>query len=166
MAKLDWLEKNDYLEQEIGKEYAWAAWLLWGIALLLLLIPVRGSALHQYYVITAEDTPSLTGHIIRLEPSHGGRGIRGGKGGHYKAEVEIEYRGESYRVTNVGFNFTHAMYEKARATGRVPVYLNRACPEESVLSKGVPFLQYFATGLFAAISLALIVGGILLIRRK
>lgn len=166
MAKLDWLEKNDYLENEIRREYAWAAWLLWGIALLLLLIPVRGSALHQYYIITAEDTPSLTGHVVRLEPAGRRRGIRGGKGGNYTAEVEIEYRGESYRVTNVGFNFTHAMYEKALDTGRVPVYLNRAYPEESVLSKGVPFLQFFATGLFAVISLVLIVGGILLMRRK
>ncbi len=166
MAKLNWLDNNNYLEREIGRQYVWAAWLLWGIALLILLVPVRGSALNQYYINAAEDTPSITGHVVYLNPSFRGKGIRGGKGGRYDAKVDIEYQGETYYVTTVGFNFTHDMYEEATETGRVPVYLNPEHPEKSVLSKGVPFLQYFATGMFALLALFLIGAGCYFMRRS
>lgn len=166
MPKLDWLDNNDYLERETGRQYGWLAWFLWGIALVILLIPVRATAINQYYINSAEDTPSIVGHVIHLQPAHARRGISGGKGGHYDVKIDIEYKGESYYVTNTGFNFTHAMYKRALADGTVPVYLNPEHPEKSVLSKGVPFLQYFCTGLFAAAALALFVIGALLMRKR
>ena len=164
MAKLDWLNENNYLEEEIGREYRWCAWLLWGIALVILLIPVRGSALNLYYIQTADNSPAIIGHVIRLQPSSH-RGIHGGKGGHYEAKIDIEYRGKAYYVTNVGFNFTQSMYEEACKTGLVPVYLNRERPEKSVLSKGVPFVQYFSLALFSAVAMGLIIAGTWLMRR-
>lgn len=166
MAKLNWLENNHYLEQETGRQYGWAAWMLWGIALIILLVPVRGSVMAQYYINTAEDSPSIIGHVVQLTPSHRGKGLRGGKGGRYDARVEIEYKGETYNVTSVGFNFTHAMYEEAIESGKVPVYLNPERPEKSVLSKGVPFLQYFATGIFTALALFLIGAGCYFMNRR
>ncbi len=165
MAKLDWLENNNYLKQEIRRQYTWAAWFVWGIALILLLIPVRGSACNIYYISTAEDTPSLTGHVLHLEPGVRQK-IRGGKGRHYEAKVDIEYNGRAYYVTNAGFNFTDAMYRQAIASGRVPVYLHPTHPEKSVLSKGVPFLQYFALTLFSALALFLIATGFYLIKKR
>ena len=165
MAKLDWLENNNYLKQEIRRQYTWAAWFVWGIALILLLIPVRGSASNIYYISTAEDTPSITGHVLHLEPEIG-RKMRGGKGRSYSAKVDIEYNDRAYYVTNAGFNFTDAMYRQAIATGRVPVYLHPTHPEKSVLSKGGPFLQYFALSLFSALALFLIATGFYLLKRR
>ncbi len=158
MAKLDWLENNQYAEREANRQKGWFAWFLWAIALVILLIPVRGSALNLYYIHAAEDTPSITGRVIYLNPSPH-RGISGGKGGHYDAKVDIEFLGEAYYVTNTGFNFTHGMYERACDSGTVPVYLNRDNPSKSVLSKGVPFMQYFCTGIFALLGLFLIGAG-------
>lgn len=165
MAKLDWLNENNYLEEEIGREYRWCAWLLWSIALVILLIPVRGSALNLYYIQTADNSPAIIGHVIRLQPSSH-RGIHGGKGGHYEAKIDIEYRGKAYYVTNVGFNFTQSMYEEACKTGLVPVYLNRERPEKSVLSKGIPFAQYACLALFTVVAIGLIIVGMRLMHRS
>ena len=166
MAKLDWLNNNSYAEQIRAREKGWCAWLCWGIALVLLLIPVRGSATTLYYINAAEESPSITGQVLILEPTGRRKNISGGKGGRYHAKVDIEYKGQNYYVTTVGFNFTKAMYRQALETGRVPVYLNPEKPEKSVLSKGVPFLQYFACGLFAGIALLLIAIGCYLKKKK
>lgn len=166
MAKLDWLENNDYGERQLKKEYLGVALLLWGIALIILLIPVRGSALNIYYINAAEDTPSITGQVLMLEPRLSRKGFTGGKGGRYDVKVDIEYNERPYYVTNEGFNFTRSMYERAIDSGKVPVYLNPQHPEKSVLSKGVPAMQYFCTGAFAALALFLLGAGWHYLRRS
>lgn len=166
MAKLDWLENNDYGERQTRKEYRLFALFLWSIALVILLVPVRGSALNLYYINAAEETPSITGHVVQLEPAMSRRGLTGAKGGRYHAKVDIEYNGRPYYVTNEGFNFTRGMYERAIDSGEVPVYLNPQHPEKSVLSKGVPFMQYFLPGVFAALALFLIGTGVYFMKKS
>ncbi len=167
MAKLDWLENNDYGERQTRKEYLLAALFLWGLALVILLVPVRSSAQNIYYINAAEDTPTITGHVVQLEPTMQRRkGLTGVKGGSYRAKIDIEYNGTPYYVTNVGFNFTRAMYEQALDSGEVPVYLNPQRPEKSVLSKGVPFMQYFLPGVFAALGIFLLGAGVYYLKRS
>ena len=44
MSKLDWLNNNNYQEAHIKNELSWAAWTCWILALIILLISVRSSA--------------------------------------------------------------------------------------------------------------------------
>lgn len=160
MSNLSWLENNNYLEKRKKREFSVAAWVCWGIALILLLIPVRSSFLRIYHINAAQDTPTLIGHVLRLErkPSRQQQ--------LYEARVEITYRGEVYTVTEAGFRFSDGMYEQAMESGTVPVYLNPDEPEKSVLSKGIPPRNYILPSLFALIALALICSGVYCLKRS
>ena len=160
MSKLNWLDNNQYLESARKREFRMAAWVCWILSLLLLLIPVRSSFLRIYHINAAQDTPRLIGHVLRLErkPSRQQR--------LYEARVEITYRGEVYTVTEAGFRFTDGMYEQAMESGSIPVYLNPADPEKSVLSKGIPPRNYFLPSLFALIALALTCTGVYCLNRS
>lgn len=150
MSKLHWLDSNDYLEQQGRSEYRRASWLCWGIALVLLLVPVRQSFTRIYYIHAAQDTPTLTGTVLQLERDNSTRQER-----KYHTKVEIAYRGCTHLVTEAGFCFTQRMYEQALESGTVPVYLNPEQPEKSVLSKGITLRNYIAPGLFLCGSLLL-----------
>ncbi len=154
MSKLSWLENNHYLENRQKREFSIAAWVCWGAALILLLIPVRSSFLRICNINAAQDTSALSGHVLRLER------IPLSQQPLYEARVEITYRGEDYTVTEAGFRFTDDMYERAVESGTVPVYLNPQAPEKSVLSKGIPPREWILPGLFSLISLILISAGI------
>lgn len=160
MSNLSWLENNNYSENKRKREFSIAAWFCWILALLLLLIPVRSSFLRIYHINAAQDTPTLIGHVLRLErkPSRQQQ--------LYEARVEITYRGEAYTVTDAGFRFTDGMYEQALERGSVPVYLNPDTPEKSVLSKGIPPRNYLLPSLFALIALALICTGVYCLKRS
>ena len=160
MSKLNWLDNNQYLESARKREFRMAAWVCWILALLLLLIPVRSSFLRIYHINAAQDTPRLIGHVLRLErkPSRQQQ--------LYEARVEITYRGEVHTVTEAGFRFTDGMYEQAMESGTVPVYLNPAAPEKSVLSKGIPPRNYIQPSLFALIALALTCTGVYCLNRS
>lgn len=154
MSNLDWLENNHYLESRQKREFSIAAWVCWGVALILLFIPVRSSLLRICNINAAQDTPALSGHVLLLErkPSRQQRV--------YDARVEIDYKGQVYTVTEAGFRFTDGMYEQAMESGIVPVYLNPKTPEKSVLSKGIPTREWIPPGLFSLFSLVLIIAGI------
>lgn len=154
MSKLSWLENNNYLENRQKREFSIAAWVCWGVALILLLIPVRSSFLRICNINAAQDTPTLSGHVLLLErkPSRQQRV--------YDARVEIDYKGQVYTVTEAGFRFTDGMYEQAVESGTVPVYLNPQAPEKSVLSKGIPPREWILPGLFSLVSLVLFGTGI------
>lgn len=160
MSNLSWLKNNDYLEKKQKREFSIAAWVCWGIALILLLIPVRSSFLRIYHINATQDTPTLSGHVLRLErkPSRQQQ--------LYEARVEITYRGKEYTVTEAGFYFTDVMYEQAMESGTVPVYLNPEAPEKSVLSKGIPPRNYILPSLFALIALTLICTGSYCLKRS
>ena len=161
MSKQHWLDNNDYLEQQGRSEYRRASWLCWGIALVLLLVPVRQSFTRIYYIHAAQDTPTLTGTILKLERDTGTRQER-----KYHAKVEMTYRGRTYLITEAGFCFTQNMYEQALESGTVPVYLNPEQPEKSVLSKGITLRNYIAPGLFLCGSLLLFGVGVYTWRRS
>lgn len=162
MSNLSWLENNDYLEKKQKREFSIAAWVCWGIALILLLIPVRSSFLRIYHINAAQDSPTLTGEVLRLERDTTSKQQRA-----YDARVSICYRGNDYTVTEEGFFFTESMYEQAKETGTVEVYLNPDAPEKSVLSKGIPLREWIGPTLFALFALILIITGIrLMIRSK
>ncbi len=160
MSNLSWLENNNYLEKKQKQEFSIAAWVCWGIALILLLIPVRSSFLRIYHINAAQDTPTLIGHVLQLErkPSRQQQ--------LYEARVEITYQGEVYTVTEAGFRFTDDMYERAMKSGTVPVYLNPDAPEKSVLSKGITPRNYILPALFSLIALALICSGAYCLKRS
>lgn len=162
MPKLDWLDNNKYLGNQIKKEYSYAAWACWVLALIILLIPVRGSAVRIHRICAAQDAPTLTGEVLRLERDTTSKQQRA-----YDARVSICYRGNDYTVTEEGFFFTESMYEQAKETGTVEVYLNPDAPEKSVLSKGIPLREWIGPTLFALFALILIITGIrLMIRSK
>ena len=160
MSKLNWLDNNQYLENARKREFRMAAWVCWILALLLLLIPVRSNFCRISDINATQDTPTLRGHVLRLErkPSRQQQ--------LYKARVEITYRGKEYTVTEAGFYFTDVMYEQAMDSGTVPVYLNPEAPEKSVLSKGIPPRNYILPSLFALIALTLLCTGSYCLKRS
>ena len=103
MSNLSWLENNDYLEKKQKREFSIAAWVCWGIALILLLIPVRSSFLRIYHINAAQDTPTLSGQVLLLERKPSRQELL------YETRVEITYKGEDYTVTEAGFRFTDGM---------------------------------------------------------
>ena len=160
MSKLNWLDNNQYLENARKREFRMAAWVCWILALILLLIPVRSNFCRISDINATQDTPTLSGHVLRLErkPSRQQQ--------LYEARVEITYRGKEYTVTEAGFYFTDVMYEQAMESGTVPVYLNPEAPEKSVLSKGIPPRNYILPSLFALIALTLICTGSYFLKRS
>lgn len=160
MSKLNWLDNNQYLENARKREFRMAAWVCWILALILLLIPVRSNFCRISDINATQDTPTLSGHVLRLErkPSRQQQ--------LYEARVEITYRGKEYTVTEAGFYFTDVMYEQAMESGTVPVYLNPEAPEKSVLSKGIPPRNYILPSLFALIALALTCTGVYCLNRS
>ncbi len=154
MSKLDWLNNNNYQEAHIKNELSWAAWTCWILALIILLIPVRSSAVRIHNICLAQDSPTLSGEVLRLERETVGTQPRA-----YDTQVSIYYQGSDYTITEEGFFFTESMYDNAMETGMVEVYLNPDAPEKSVLSKGIPLREWIAPSLFALISLILIIAG-------
>lgn len=161
MSKQNWLDNTDYLEQHVRSECRWASWFCWGIALVLLLIPVRQSFTKIYYIHAAQDSPTMTGSVLLLEQDTSSRQER-----RYHAMVELTYQGKSYLITEAGFYFTPSMCEQAQESGSVPVYLNPEHPEKSVLSKGVTLRNYIAPSLFFCGALILIGLGVYTWRRS
>lgn len=161
MSNLSWLENNNYLKNRQKREFAIAAWVCWILALLLLLIPVRSSFLRIHTINAAQDSPTLKGDVILLkrDPAHRQNPV-------YDTRVAIHYKGHDYTITEEGFCFTPAMYERTLESGIVPVYLNPDSPEKSVLSKGVPARNYILPSLFALIALALIGSGAYCLKRS
>lgn len=160
MSNLSWLKNNDYLEKKQKREFSIAAWVCWGIALILLLIPVRSSFLRIYHINAAQDTPTLSGQVLLLERKPSRQELL------YETRIEITYKGKAYTVTEAGFRFTDGMYEQAMESGTVPVYLNPKAPEKSVLSKGIPPRNYILPSLFALIALTLICTGSYCLKRS
>lgn len=161
MAKTNWLDNNNYAENERKREFGMAAWGCWMLALLLLLIPVRSSFLRIHTINAAQDSPTLDGDVVLLK-----RDLAHRQSLAYDTRVEIHYKGHDYTITEEGFCFTPSMYEQALESGKVPVYLNPDAPEKSVLSKGIPPRNYLLPSLFALIALALIGSGVYCLKRS
>lgn len=139
MAKLDWLENNDYGERQTRKEYLLAALFLWGLALVILLVPVRSSAQNIYYINAAEDTPSITGHVVQLEPTMQRRkGLTGVKGGSYRAKIDIEYNGTPYYVTNFALTSPAPCTNRLWIAVKYPFTSTRSAPKNPYSARAYP----------------------------
>lgn len=161
MNKHNRLGNNNYAKNERKRQFRMAAWLCWMLALMLLLIPVRSSFLRIHTIHAAQDSPHLDGDVILLK-----RDLAHRQSLAYDTREEIHYKGRDYTITEEGFCFTPSMYEQALESGIVPVYLNPAAPEKSVLSKGVPPRNYILPSLFTLIALALICSGVYCLKRS
>ncbi len=75
-------------------------------------------------------------------------------------EVDFEWQGKNYIATDVGLNYTHQAYRKAKASGTCTVYVDESSPEKSLLSAGLPLGAKIGGGIFLLISLPIGVLGI------
>ena len=120
MADLDWLENNAYTRQQNRSANLWGSLgflviaLLWGW-------PVFHIWQDTCYILQADADTSVEGYVERIT----GHGAKRGR-----IEAHIEYKGQDYTVRRMGQRFTGPMYEKARESRRVTVYVNRNNPSE------------------------------------
>lgn len=77
-----------------------------------------------------------------------------------EAKVTFVWEGKPYIAQDAGYSFTEAQYREALATKQCTVYVDRANPELSLLSKSVPFGQLFFCGVFGIGSITLLIIGV------
>lgn len=146
MANLDWLENNSYTKNQtrsanLTSTLAFLLFaLLWGW-------PVFRIWQDYYYILQADAHTTVKGYVARIE----GLGPKRGS-----IEVHIEYKGKDYTVRRMGYWFTLDMFEKARESRRVTVYVNRNNPAESVMSLGIPADARVGISVFSLAELGLL----------
>lgn len=128
MTKMNWLEHNAYTRQQTRSGNLTAALFFLALALVWCW-PTFRIWQSMYHVLRVDDSTPVEGYVEQIRGHGPKRAI---------IRALIEYQGESYTVCRTGFHFTTDMFEQARETRRVTVYVNRENPAESVMSVGVP----------------------------
>lgn len=146
MADLDWLENNAYTRQQNRSANLWGA-----LAFLLFALLWGWQVFHLWQdtccILQADADTTVEGYVERITD-------RGPKRG--RIEAHIEYKGRDYTVRRMGQSFTGPMYEKARESRRVTVYVNRNNPSESVMSLEIPAAHWAGIILFSLAELGLL----------
>lgn len=139
MADLDWLENNAYTRQQNRSANLWGA-----LAFLLFALLWGWPVFHLWQdtccILQADANTTVEGYVEWITD-------RGPKLG--RIEAHIEYKGQDYTVQRMGQSFTGQMYEKARESRRVTVYVNRNNPSESVMSLEIPAAHWTGIILFS-----------------
>lgn len=146
MADLEWLENNAYTRQQNRSANLWGA-----LAFLLFALLWGWPVFHLWQdtccILQADANTTVEGYVERITD-------RGPKRG--RIEAHIEYKGRDYTVRRMGQSFTGPMYEKARESRRVTVYVNRDNPSESVMSLEIPAAHWAGIILFSLAELGLL----------
>lgn len=146
MAELDWLENNAYTRQQNRSANLWGA-LVFLLIALLWGWPVFHLWQDTCYILQADANTTVEGYVERIT---GRRAKRG------SIEAHIEYKGQNYTVRRMGQSFTNPMFEDARESRRVTVYVNRNNPSESVMSLEIPAAHWTGITLFTLAELGLL----------
>lgn len=138
MADLDWLEDNAYTKQQTRSANLWGA-----LAFLLLALlwgwPVFHIWQNAYYTLQADANTIVEGYVEQISSG--------------SIEAHMEYNGKDYTVRRMGPSFTWAMFEEARESRRVTIYVNRDNPGESVMSLKIPADQWTGIIVFSLVEL-------------
>lgn len=154
MSNLEWLENNAYTRhQHCSSRLALALLLafmaaVWGW-------PTFCSWQGIYRVLRADSDIRAVGYVegcreVYTRRSSASRSCRA------EIRVAFEYCGDTYTITQKGYNFTRSHFERARESRRVKVYVNPENPAASVLSLGVPPETWIVHSLVGLVELVLL----------